>query len=110
MMNEVHEQEMSSLHEVEATEHGSTYRQALYPLFNELTDLLQQLNVKEVGKEVETVLKKSIDDIHKKIAEEKDSTSPTLTSSTGRKRSWTSITSKKYSGPPRVQVAKNSKH
>jgi hypothetical protein len=110
MMNEVHEQEMSSLHEVEATEHGSTYRQALYPLFNELTDLLQQLNVKEVGKEVETVLKKSIDDIHRKIAEENDSTSPTLTSSTGLKRSWTSITSKKYSGPPRVQVAKNSKH
>ena len=83
MMNKVHEHEMSSLHEIEATENGSTYRQALYPLFkfNELTDLLQQLNNKEVGKEVETVLKKSIDEVHKKIAEI-DSTSPTSTSLT----------------------------
>jgi len=108
MMDDVHEEDMS-LYEVEVTRHGSTYRQALYPLFNELTDLLQRTNDKKAGEEVETMMKNSINVLQKKFAE-KNTTSPKVTSSSGQKRAWKSITSKEHVGPARVKVAKNSNH
>jgi len=139
MMDESHKEQMY-LFEIEAAlEDGASYRSALYPLFNEFTDLLQQLNCPEAGKNVEKILKDMIDNLHQQLAEkqaqkqhakkkkttspEEDtaaldtspvdtSPAPATSANTGVKRNsrWQSVTSLRHIGPPRVMVSRNGKY
>ena len=69
MMDAAHEEQMQLFEIESALKGGATFRAALYPLYNEITDLLQQLNSVEAGKNAEKLLKDMIDSLHKDIAE-----------------------------------------
>jgi hypothetical protein len=137
MLDDSHKEQMY-LFEIEAAlKEGASYRSALYPLFNEFTDLLQQLNTPEAGKNVEKILKDMIDNLHQQLAEKQarkqhakkmktsttsppspptdtspDNTSPATSAIAGVKRNsrWQSATSLRHDGPGRVMVSKNGKY
>ena len=127
LMDSAHEEQMHLFEIESAIKEGASYRAALYPLFNEFTDLLQQLNSVESGKKAETTLKIMIDDLAKQLAEQKlegkksatspvgmeDTTSSHASNVAGVKRTqgWTSIQDGyQYRGPSRMKVSENGKY
>jgi hypothetical protein len=77
------EEVMTSVSDVASTQTGGcSYRAALYPHYNEMTDLLQQVNDPEVAKNTETVLKNQIDYLHRLLRERSTSIPPSDGAST----------------------------
>ena len=78
ILDKLHPQDNDSFHEVAAIQQGRSSRDVFYPLFNELTDLVDQCPL-EQAVEAEHRLKEIIADLHKtiKATTARKSTSPT---------------------------------